>query len=142
MAESIKFSMDLPVSPERVYRAWLDSYEHSQFTGSPAKIEGSEGGTYTAFDGYIRGKNLVLTPFTRIRQSWRIPDFADNDPDHEVELLLEATCLGTQLTLTHTGIPSGQSAEYLKNWEENYFIPLRDYFDELVGDAPADMGDG
>lgn len=142
MAESINFSIDLPVYPERVYRAWLDSHEHSQFTGSPAKIQSTQDGSYSALDGYIHGKNLVLTPFNRIVQSYRTTDLADDEPDQKVEIELEPTCTGTQLTLTHTGIPSGQSMAYLKAWEERYFIPLRNYFDELVGEYPADMGDG
>ena len=35
MSESLQFSFDLPVSPERVYRAWFDSYEFSQLQRQP-----------------------------------------------------------------------------------------------------------
>ncbi len=70
MAESLKITVDLPVSPERVFRAWFDSYEHSQFTGSPAKIDPRVGGKFTAWDGYIQGKTLVKTPYNHIVQNW------------------------------------------------------------------------
>jgi uncharacterized protein YndB with AHSA1/START domain len=63
MAEALKISVDLPVSPERAFRAWFDSYEHSQFTGSPAKIDPQVGGKFTAWDGYIQGKNVGENPF-------------------------------------------------------------------------------
>jgi len=139
MAESLKLQVDLPVSPERVYRAWLDGYEHSQFTKSPAKIEAKVGGRYTAFDGYIEGETLVMTPFTRIVQTWRTGDFARGSPDTQIELTLEQTCLGSLLILEQTGIPAGQTRKYLDDWTERYLRPLRDYFDELVGESVIDI---
>lgn len=142
ITESIKFSFDLPVSPERAYRAWIDSHELSQFTGSPAKIEAVKDGQYTALDGYVRGKNLVLSPFSRIVQTWRTNDFAESDPDSQVELKFEPTCLGTQVTLLHTGLPGQDAGEYLETWEKRFFRPMLRYFEEIVGEYSADMGDG
>lgn len=139
MTESLKFTFDLPVFPERVYRAWLDSYEHSQFTGSPAEIEAMVGGKFSAWDGYIKGETLVMTPFSHIVQTWRTTDFPVDAPDSQVDIRLEPTCLGAQLTLLHTGIPDGQSKEYLQGWEDYYFRPLTRYFENLVGDQVADI---
>lgn len=139
MAEAIKFSIDLPVSTERVYRAWLDPYEHSQFTHQPAQIGAQPESRYSALDGEVTGKVLVATPFTRIVQTWRAKDFPVGSPDSQVELKLEPTCLGSQLTISQTGIPDGQSAYYLALWETRYFRPLLAYFEALVGDASADM---
>lgn len=139
MAESLEFKFDLPVSPERFYRAWFDSYEHSQFTGSPAQIESRAGGPFTAWDGYIQGKTLVMTPFSHIVQSWRTSDFPPGSPDSQIDLKLEPTCLGAQVTLFHTGIPDGQAKQYLEGWEEYYFRPLLEYFDAILGGAPVDI---
>lgn len=139
MAETIKFSLDLPVSPERVYRAWLDSYEHSRFTGSPAKIHAAAGGDYTIRDGYISGKTLVMTPFSHIVQTWRTSTFPPGSPDSQIDIRLEPTCLGAQLILNQTGIPDGKSREYLEDWEKNTFRPLLAYFESIVGDSVADM---
>src|SRR5512133_2785898 len=134
MPESLKISVDLPVSPERVFRAWLDSYEHSQFTGSPAKIDPQVGGRFTAWDGYITGQTLVRTPFSRIVQRWRTSEFPAGSPDSQVEITLEPTCTGCQVTLLQTSIPEGQSRQYLQGWEEYYFRPLKNYFEAIVGD--------
>jgi uncharacterized protein YndB with AHSA1/START domain len=139
MPESLKISIDLPVSPERVFRAWLDGYEHSRFTGSPASIDPAVGGRFTAWDGYITGHTLERTPFNRIVQSWRTREFPPGSPDSQVEILLEPTCTGCQLTLTQTGIPDGQARQYLGGWEEYYLRPLRNYFEELTGGSPVDM---
>jgi len=139
MPETIRFTIDLPVSPERVYRAWLDGYEHSRFTGSPAKIDARVGGEYTAFNGYVSGKTLMMTPYDRIVQTWRTTDVNQGIPDMQIELVLEPTCLGALLTLTHSGVPDGKSADYLKSWEERYFRPLVKYFEEQVGEGAVDI---
>ncbi len=139
MAEAIKLSVDLPVFPERVYRAWLDGYEMSQITGSPAEIDAHVGGKYTAWDGYIVGQTLVMTPFSHIVQTWRTQDFPPGSPDLRVDIRLEPTCLGTQLVLEQTSLPDGQSKMYLEGWMKDYFRPMRDYFDALIGETPADM---
>ena len=139
MAESIKISIDLPVSPERAYRAWLDSYEHSQFTGSAARIDATAGGKYTALDGAVAGQTMVMTPFSHIVQTWHSADFPSGSTPSQIDIKLEATCLGSQLTLNQTGIPDGHSRQVMDVWENQYFRPMIAYFEALVGDYTADM---
>lgn len=139
MSESIQFSFDLPVSPERVYRAWFDGYEFGKITGSPAQIDPCVGGDYSLRGGTIRGKTLVKTPFSHIVQTWRAADFPPGSPDATVDIRLEPTCLGAMLTLTQTGIPTGQSSRYLQDWVEACFRPLADYFEAIVKGSSVDM---
>lgn len=139
MSESIRIQVDLPVSPERVFRAWLDSHEHSQFTGSPARIEARPGGKYTTLGGRIQGEMKVMTPFTRIVQTLRTGGFPAGSLDSLVEIRLEPTCLGAMLTLDQSGIPDGQSRKFLEDWENQVLRPLNFYFDRLIGEEPVDM---
>jgi activator of HSP90 ATPase len=139
MSESLRIQVDLPVSPERVYRAWFDSHEHSLFTGSEAKIDGKVGGKYTAWDGYIEGETRVMTPFSHIVQTWRTSEFPAGSLDSIVEIKLEPTCLGAMLTLDQSGIPSGQAQQYLAGWEDYYFRPLKAYFENLLEESAADI---
>lgn len=139
MAEMIQFSLDLPVSTERVYRAWLDGYEHSQITGRPASIQARPGGAFSALGGEMQGKILSLAPYSRIVQSMRTPAFPEGAPDSQVELILEPTCLGARVKLTQTGIPAGQSQAFLDRWEKQYFRPMLAYFEDLVGDSVVDV---
>jgi uncharacterized protein YndB with AHSA1/START domain len=139
MPESIQFSFDLPVSPERVYRAWFDSFEYSQFSGSPAQIDPRVGGDFTLRGGFIRGKNLVMTPFSHIVQTWQAADFPPGSPDSTVDIQLEPTCLGALFTLTQTGVPAGQSSRILQDWVDACFRPLLDYFEALLSGTAADI---
>jgi uncharacterized protein YndB with AHSA1/START domain len=128
MLETIECSTILPASPERIYRAWISSQEHSAFTGSPAKIDPAIGGHFTAWDGYIQGITLELEPYRRILQAWRTTEFPPDSPDSHLELLLEAVEGGARIILHHRDIPEGQGASYAQGWEDYYFEPMQDYF--------------
>jgi activator of HSP90 ATPase len=128
MTTSFTVSTLLPVSAERIYKAWLNSAEHAAFTGSAAKIDPTIGGTFSAWDGYISGKNTLLEPYRRIIQSWRTTEFPEQAPDSRLEILLKAVPEGTRITLKHSQIPEGQAEEYKRGWKEFYFAPMRAYF--------------
>jgi activator of HSP90 ATPase len=61
----------VPATPVDVYEAWLSSEGHTAMTGSPATVDGNMGGEFSAWDGYIFGRTLELTPNQRIIQAWR-----------------------------------------------------------------------
>ncbi len=129
MSESLHLSIVLPVSPQKLYDAWLDSDAHAAFTGGgPALINPRAGGDFTAWDGYISGQTLALEPPTRILQAWRTTDFPAGAPDSRVEILIEPDGQGAKLTLIHTEIPDGQADDYRQGWEDYYFKPMLEYF--------------
>jgi uncharacterized protein YndB with AHSA1/START domain len=129
MTESLNLSTIIPVPPQRVFHAWLDSKEHGGFTGGgEAIIDPHPGGSFTAWDGYINGKTLEIEPSKRILQSWRTTEFSENDPDSQLELLFKPVQEGTQLTLIHTNIPDGQAESYKQGWLDYYFKPMQEYF--------------
>ncbi|HWR66660.1 MAG TPA: SRPBCC domain-containing protein [Bellilinea sp.] len=142
MYATISMTVDIPVYPERVYRAWMDSYEHSRFTGKAATIAGQAGGKFTALAGAVESIIQVATPFDRIVQTWKVSQFPQNAPDSSIELSFEPTCTGAQVTLTHSGVDAAITRQMMQWWEDTYFRPLRDYFDALIGDYVSDMGDG
>lgn len=122
-----EISDSFPVPPQVVYDTWLDSEGHAAITGSPATASAEVGGEFTAHDGYINGKNLELVPGKLIRQSWRTQQFADSDPDSELEITLESQGSGTWLTLKHTNL-SDDGDHYKTGWVEHYFEPMKTHF--------------
>jgi len=127
MAIQFTVSANLPASPKEVYDAWLTSKSHAAMTGSPARVTARPSSRFTAWDGYIEGKNLKLVPGRRIVQAWRTTEFAETDPDSQIDLKLEKSARGTKLTLRHTNIPGGQS-DYKTGWSTCYFEPMKEYF--------------
>jgi activator of HSP90 ATPase len=128
MSEQIELAAVLPVEPERIYKAWMDEDAHTLFTGENAVINPIEGGRYSAWDGYIRGRTLTLEPFRRILQSWRTSDFPTDAPDSMLEVLIEGRAGESVLTLRHSEIPYGQANQYEECWRNFYLQPLLVYF--------------
>lgn len=113
---------------EKFYEAYLSSEGHTALTGSPARVDGTVDGDFTAWDGYIQGMFLELEKNKRIVQAWRTAEFPEEAEDSIVEILLEEDHGKTKLTLKHTNIPEGQADEYKTGWEDFYFKPMREYF--------------
>jgi uncharacterized protein YndB with AHSA1/START domain len=130
--EELHLTLKLPVNPEVIYNAWIDSKSHRDFTGGNAVIDARNGGYFSAWDGYITGILLKLEPPSRIIQSWRTTQFHPLDPSSTLEIVFEPTSTGTNLTLHHTDIPYGQSVMYEQGWNEYYFVPMLGYFTQVA----------
>ena len=128
MKSEFVLSLVLHVEPEVLFEGWLNSKEHTNFTGSPAKIVPKAGGKFTAWNGYISGRTIEIEPNKRILQTWRTTDFSDRDPDSKVEIIFSKVTNGTKLTLRHFDIPEGQAGEYKKGWKDFYFDSMRKYY--------------
>jgi hypothetical protein len=128
MTNGFKLRTTLPAAPRAIYRAWLSGSRHGAMTGAAATASGKRGDRFTAWDGYIWGRNLELKPHWCIVQSWRTTQFAEGDPDSRLELCIHAKGEGSELLLIHTEIPSGQVSGYRSGWGKHYFEPMRRYF--------------
>lgn len=121
----------IPAPPGQVYHAWLDSDQHSLMTGGGALITEDEGDKYSAWDGYIWGTNLELTPTSYIKQTWRTSEFADGQSHSIVEIHFNADDDGnTHLKLHHSELTE-DDIKYKQGWEDHYFTPMRAYFSNL-----------
>ena len=127
MKESFELRHNFKAKPSEIYVAWLDSIQHSKMTGGLAICSNKIGGTFTAWDGYIEGKNIELKPNQEIVQSWRTSEFDENDADSKLIIQFKELKNGTELILNHSNIPEGQT-QYKKGWLEHYFTPMENHF--------------
>lgn len=137
MTHAFTVSAVIPASPKEIYDAWLDGRQHAQMTGS-AKASASTkvGGKFTAWDGYISGRNLTLVPGRKIVQAWRTSEFNDADEDSQIEVTLKKAARGTRVTLRHSNVPDGHKG-YRSGWGDHYLAPMKAYFGALVFKAPS-----
>jgi uncharacterized protein YndB with AHSA1/START domain len=133
MTDELSVSDVIPAAIERVYRAFLDTELHSAMTGAKAVASNELGAPFSAWDGYISGKNLELEPFRRIVQAWRAADFPEGSEDSRLEILLAERGPDTELTIVHTNLPRGMGDGFSEGWQKFYFSPMRTYF----GSTPA-----
>jgi len=125
---TIEQTVFFKATPEEVYDALLDARKHSEFTGSPATTSARTGATFTAWEGYIRGKNLDLVKGKKIVQEWKTTEWPDGYPVSRLELTLTAKKGGTELKMVHSKVPAEQVASYTSGWKSSYWNPLKEYF--------------
>ncbi|MEO8357533.1 MAG: SRPBCC domain-containing protein [Chloroflexota bacterium] len=128
MESGFTLSTLVPARASDIYQAWLNSEGHAAMTGSSAHVDGNVGGKFSAWDGYICGSTLELTPNERIVQAWRTSEFPADAPDSRLDVYLEEVEGGTQITLTHSDLPDGQVDSYRQGWEDFYFKTMKKYF--------------
>lgn len=128
MKTSFRLKTRLPAKPAAIYRAWLSGAGHTAMTGAGATASDMEGGSFTAWDDYITGRNLTLKPEWCIVQAWRTSQFSESDPDSRLELCIHPSGSGSEMLLIHTDIPPDQAEGYEAGWVTHYFEPMKKYF--------------
>jgi len=133
---TIRLHRVLRSTPERVYRAFLDSDAKAKwlppngFTGRVHHSEAKVGGTYKmSFTNFTTGKShsfggeyVELVPHERIRYKDRFDD--PNLPgDMQVTITIKTVSTGTELNIVQEGVPDIIPAEacYL-GWQESLVL--------------------
>ncbi|HZW85776.1 MAG TPA: SRPBCC domain-containing protein [Nitrososphaerales archaeon] len=127
--EEIRQTCVIDATPDDVYEAYVDPKKHAAFTGSPATGAAKVGGTFTAWDGYIKGKYLKLEGGKRIVHEWSTTEWPAGYPPSKVEILLKAKGGKTELTMVHSRAPAEQADDYAQGWRDFYWTPLKAYFE-------------
>lgn len=125
---TIKQKVIIPATPEKVYEALMDPKKHSTFTGSNATGDPRVGGKFTAWDGYISGRNLELDRGKRIVQEWITTEWPTGYPPSRLELTLRKVKEGTELSMVHLKVPAEQAKDYEQGWLDSYWNPLMKFF--------------
>jgi activator of HSP90 ATPase len=115
-------------TPEEVYDAFMDPEKHSAFTRSKATCDARVGGEFTAWDGYISGKNLKLERGKKIVQEWVTTDWPQKYPPSKLELTFKKVGGCTEISMIHSKVPAEQADDIGQGWTDFYWEPLKDYF--------------
>jgi uncharacterized protein YndB with AHSA1/START domain len=134
---TIEQTVFFEATPEYVYDALLDPKKHTEFTGSPAKTSAKKGATFTAWEGYITGKNVELVKGKKIVQQWKTTEFPEDYPFSILVLTLTPKKGGTELKMVHSKVPAEQVAEYTGGWKSAYWVPLGEYLTKKPRSTPA-----
>ena len=124
----IKQKEFIPAKPMEIYDALLDAQTHSKFTGARATCDRRVGGKFTAWDGYIEGKNVKLENGEHIIQEWKTSEWPKGLSPSLLELKLKPKGDGTVVELIQKNVPATQAKSYKQGWTDFYWNPLRKYF--------------
>ena len=132
--DRIEMSWIVNAKPKEVFDHWLSGEGHAAMTGGAAEVDAREGGSFTAWDGYIQGVTKKIDRRGRkIVQTWRTMQFAKKAPDSRIEVEMRALKGKTQVKLKHTRLQKGDGAKYTTGWYEHYLQPMTAYFEDANG---------
>jgi activator of HSP90 ATPase len=125
----IKQTIIFKADPHDVYEALMDSEKHTAFSNSPARISRKVGGKFTAYDGYIEGRNEELIPDRKIVQLWRGDDWP---PGYYSRVIFELEKDGkhTKLIFTHQNVPLEFYNEIKQGWTDFYWEPMKAFLEK------------
>src|SRR5580658_2713542 len=70
-----------PATADEFFEMYLDSAVHSKATGPLAVLGRGVGGAFTAWNGALEGRNLMIVPGRVIVQAWRATHWPRTDHD-------------------------------------------------------------
>ena len=111
-----------PVSA--VYKALLDSRQHSKITGSKAIIGSKPGSPFSVWEGGIKGITLRLIPERKIVQAWRNEDWP-KDHYSVASFNFQKSGKGTKLVFDQYGVPTHEYKGISEGWKTYYWNPMR-----------------
>jgi uncharacterized protein YndB with AHSA1/START domain len=138
MTPAIQQSVEFSAPPETLYELYMDSKQHSQATGAPAKLSQRVGGAFTAFAGQLRGKNLLLVPNKMIVQTWRADIWKQSDPDSILVIEFSKIKGGARVDLVHVNVPEHDHQGVTDGWHHYYWEPWLVYLEAAALRQRAD----
>ena len=127
---TIKQEVIFSAKPDFIYDLIMNEEKHADFTQSEVLMSSEIGGTFSAYDGYINGKNIELIPGEKIVQEWHFDEDEWDDSHFSIcTFIFEPFQDGTKMTFTQTNIPEHKVEALESGWEEHYWEPMMDYLD-------------
>ena len=127
MNGAIEQSVRFNASPAELFEMYLDSKKHSAATGGAARMSRKPGGEFTAWDGQLGGRNLLIVKNRMIVQAWRSTHWKASNTDSILILRFSKAPGGAQVDLTHVNVPEHDHAGVTEGWPKYYWEPWKKY---------------
>ncbi|HEY4223918.1 MAG TPA: SRPBCC domain-containing protein [Myxococcota bacterium] len=118
----------IQATPQQVYDALVEPSIAAQIVGGECSGAAVVGGAFMQWNDYIHGTHLELVRGERIVQEWTTTEWPKGAAPSRLELQLSGTGGGTELTMTHSNVPSEQAEDYRQGWIDYYWTPMRAHF--------------
>ena len=125
MCKTIKHRVRFKIPPKSVYDLLADSCKRTEVTGREALMSDEVGGTFSTDAGEVTGVNVDLVPGQRLVQAWRRGDFPEGIYSMAAITLASTPSGGTELVLTHRGVPKHLLDDTEEYWRHVYWAPMR-----------------
>jgi activator of HSP90 ATPase len=115
MTRAIQQRVRFHASPEALFETFINSKKHSASTGGRAVISRKVGGKFTAHNGALAGRNLIVLPNRMVVQAWRATHWKAADVSILV-LTFSKVPGGGQVDLVDANVPAYDHKGVSKGW--------------------------
>jgi uncharacterized protein YndB with AHSA1/START domain len=126
MCKTIKHKVRFDAPPKEIYGLLADSRKRTEVTGRKAVIGKKVGDAFSTDAGKVTGVNVDLVPGRRLVQAWRRNDFPEGVYSMAAITLAPTPKGGTELVLTHRGVPKHLLDDTEDYWRRNYWSRMKD----------------
>jgi uncharacterized protein YndB with AHSA1/START domain len=126
MCKTIKHKVRFKVPPETIYDLLADSQKRTEVTGRKAFMSDKVGGRFSTDAGQVTGVNVDLVPGRRLVQAWRREDFPEGIYSMAAITLAPTRQGGTELVLTHRGVPKHLLDQIEDYWRHVYWARMKE----------------
>jgi uncharacterized protein YndB with AHSA1/START domain len=125
MCKTIKHKVRFKAPPETIYDLLADARKRTEVTGRKAVMSDKVGGKFSTDAGQVTGVNVDLVPGRRLVQAWRRKDFPEGVYSMAAITLDSTSGGGTELVLTHRGVPKHLLDQIEDYWRKVYWTPMK-----------------
>jgi activator of HSP90 ATPase len=122
----IKKHYEISATLPRVWQAFIDQTEISDWGGGPVIMDDIVGTKFSLWGGDIHGTNIEVIPEKRLTQDWYGGDW---DKASRVIFTFSERNGKTIIDLIHKGVPVGEEAEFDSGWDDYYLGAIKKYLE-------------
>jgi len=113
----------------KVWEALTDAAVAEQWGAGPAKMDPTEGGEFSYWDGDIHGTNTKVIPEALLVQDW----YGHNYPErvYKVTFTLREDNGTTTVKLRQPNVPDEELQDMTEGWSDYYFDPIKKLLEKL-----------
>lgn len=113
-----------------LYDLYMNEKKHTLVTGSAAKIRSKPGSLFSAYGGYINGKNIHLVKNKLIVQTWKAKGWDRSAVESTFIINFEQKGKDVILHMVHANLPENVAASISKGWKDHYWKLWKSFLSE------------
>ncbi|EDQ89667.1 uncharacterized protein MONBRDRAFT_32329 [Monosiga brevicollis MX1] len=114
----------IPLPAQLIFETLMNEDRVSAYTQSQCKVDSRIGGSFTMFNGSVKGVIKDLVPYRRVHQAWRFESWPEGHYSDVVIDLSEAEGK-TSLSIQHSEVPESDIERTQDGWRRLQLEPLK-----------------
>jgi len=125
MCKTIKQKIKFKANPKTIFNLLTNPKDLQALTGKKARIKKEIGSSFSINGGAITGIMVDFSPQKRIVQAWRDKRFPPGIFSMASITLAPTWRRGTELILTHRGVPKDLIPSIESQWRSNFWEKIK-----------------